>query len=229
MIKISSIFSIILIILIGSEILKGEDNFIPLPLPVYKGKISLEESIYKRKSHRSYLKSKLNKAELSQLCWACLGLTCDGITGPTKAYPSAGACYPLSLYIYCANVMDLETGVYKYLPIKHGLQPIKLENITEELTQACLSQSMVKTAPVTFIIAADFTKTTRYYGKRGRRYVLIEVGHASQNLHLQAQNLGLGTVCIGAFFDESVKNILSIKEEPLYLMPVGRIQQKEVK
>ena len=43
-----------------------------------------------------------------------------------------------------------------------------------------------------------------------------------QNIYLQAETLGLATVAIGAFSDEIVKKVLGIKEEPLYIMPVGR-------
>ncbi|MEO0100570.1 MAG: SagB/ThcOx family dehydrogenase, partial [candidate division WOR-3 bacterium] len=72
------------------------------------------------------------------------------------------------------------------------------------------------------IIAADYKRTTSRYGERGIRYVHNEVGHCGQNIHLQCEALGLGTVVIGAFSDERVKKILNIKEEPQYIMPVGR-------
>ena len=66
-------------------------------------------------------------------------------------------------------------------------------------------------------------RTTRKYGPRGVRYVHIEVGHAAQNLALQATALGLGTVTVGAFDDAVVARLLHLPEgeAPLYLMPVG--------
>ncbi|MBT9132530.1 MAG: hypothetical protein DDT33_01051 [Firmicutes bacterium] len=51
----------------------------------------------------------------------------------------------------------------------------------------------------------------------------MDVGGAGQNVHLQAEALDLGTVIIGAFRDEDVKEILGVKNEvPLYIMPVGK-------
>ncbi len=59
---------------------------------------------------------------------------------------------------------------------------------------------------------------------RGEIYVHIEVGHAAQNICLQATALGLGLVTVGAFQDDLVKMIIGMEadETPLYIIPVGR-------
>jgi len=52
----------------------------------------------------------------------------------------------------------------------------------------------------------------------------MEVGHAVQNVYLQAVSLNLGTVVVGAFSDGEVKKInMPEEEQPLYIMPVGRV------
>jgi SagB-type dehydrogenase family enzyme len=74
------------------------------------------------------------------------------------------------------------------------------------------------------VFAAMETRTTRKYGQRGVRYIHIEVGHASQNVFLQAVALGLAAAVVGAFNDGSVARVMSLEKEEhaLYLMPVGR-------
>jgi SagB-type dehydrogenase family enzyme len=162
--------------------------------------------------------------EVGQLLWAAGGKTIDGITGATRAYPSAGGIYPLEIYLVAGNVVGLAQGIYRYEWKTHTLGFMKKGDFREELTRAAWGQRMVAHAPVSIIFTAVYPRTTRRYGERGRiRYVPMDVGGAGQNVHLQAEALGLGTVIIGAFSDEAVKEILGVKNEvPLYIMPVGR-------
>ncbi len=91
----------------------------------------------------------------------------------------------------------------------------------ERLARACLGQDFIARAPVSILITAEYERTTSYYGKRGIRYVYMEVGHCSQNIYLEAVSLGLGTVVVGAFHDNEIKKIFELRGEPLALMPVG--------
>ncbi len=73
------------------------------------------------------------------------------------------------------------------------------------------------------IIAAIYERTEKKYGKRSARYVHMEVGHAAQNVLLQAVSLKLGAGIIGAFRDGKIKSIIRAKEneEPLYMLCIG--------
>ena len=194
-----------------------------LPNPSYKGNNSLEEVLLKRRSVREYKKLPLTISEVSQLLWACQGVTEN--TFKLRTSPSAGALYPLSVYLVVGEVEGLEEGVYKFNPNRHEIKLIKSGDIRDELYGFLLLQDCVKNAPISIVISADYNITTRKYGNRGIKYVHIEVGHVGENLYLQATALGLGTVAVGAFEDEKVRELLRIpdKEEVLYIMPVGRV------
>ncbi len=187
---------------------------IKLPQPKYSGKMSLEEAIYRRKSCRRFLNKKLSMEQISQILWAGQGITRENFY---RTVPSAGALYPIELYAV------MEEGVFHYIPHEHSLELIKRGDFREELMKAALYQEYVLEAPLDIVIAAVFERTTRKYGDRGIRYVLFEAGHVSQNIYLQCTALGLGTVAIGAFYDEDVANVLSLPKDhkPLYIMPVG--------
>ena len=156
--------------------------------------------------------------------WAAGGATVDGVTGPTRAYPSAGAIYPLKIYLVAGDVTGLKPGVYRYEWVSHSLVPVRDGDMREELKKAALSQRMVGEAPATIVVTAVYDKVIKAYGDRGAiRYVSMDTGHVGQNVHLEAQSLGLGTVMVGAFMDRDVLSVLGVKNElPLYMMPVGK-------
>ncbi|MEO0091643.1 MAG: SagB/ThcOx family dehydrogenase [candidate division WOR-3 bacterium] len=190
-----------------------------LPKPRFSSSVSVEEAMLKRRSIRNYKDEALTLEEVSQILWACQGKTADW---GGRTVPSAGATYPLEIYLVAAKVKGLETGVYHYLSENHELEKLNSRDVRKELTSAALEQEYINNAPITIVIAAKYERTTKRYGERGIRYVDNEIGHCGQNVHLQCEALGLGTVVIGAFRDEQVKKILGIKEEPRYIMPIGK-------
>lgn len=188
---------------------------IVLPQPKFKGDVSLEECILRRRSVRRYRPEKVGLEEVGQLCWAAQGIT-DERRG-FRAAPSAGATYPLELYLVKSD------GFFRYIPEEHKLIKLKDEDLRVLLARASLGQEFIEEAPLDFVITAIYQRTTARYGKRGERYVHIEVGHAAQNIHLQAVALGFSSVPVGAFYDGEVSKVLALPEEevPLYIIPVG--------
>jgi len=158
---------------------------------------------------------------LSQLLWSA-----QGITGPggLRTAPSAGALYPLEVYAVVGDVKDLNPGVYRYEPVGHQLVKTMDGDRRGELASAALGQGSVKDGAVAFVFTGVYERTTGKYGDRGIRYVHIEVGHVAENLCLQANAMGLGSVTVGAFSDEQVTRLLNLPdgEQPLYIIPVGR-------
>ncbi len=182
----------------------------------------LEEAIARRESIRHFSSQSISQAELSQLLWAA-----QGVSGAwRRTVPSAGATYPLEVFIVCGvgGVEDIGEGVYHYHADSHSLALHHQGEVRYALARAALSQEYISEAPLDIVICALYRRTTSYYGARGERYVHMEVGHAGQNIYLQATALGLGTVAIGAFRDEAVREALRLDKEchPLYIMPVGK-------
>jgi SagB-type dehydrogenase family enzyme len=195
---------------------------IPLPAPSLSGSLSLEGALARRRSVREYAATSLTMDELSQLLWSAQGIT-ERRHGLRSA-PSAGTLYPLEVYVAVEDVDGLHSGVYRYVPEQHGLQPVLDRSVRGQLCRDALSQSAVADAPTTMAFAAVPARIPQKYGERSRRCVYMEVGHAAENLYLQATALGLATVAIAAFDEDSVKRTLGMcaDEELLYLMPVGR-------
>jgi SagB-type dehydrogenase family enzyme len=194
-----------------------------LPQPDKTSEISIEEALSKRRSIRNYKDEPLNLKEISQILWVAQGITAPEFGGRTA--PSAGALYPLEVYLVVKNVNEIKAGVYKYLSESHKLIKVLEGDISKQLAQAALGQMFIADAPVILVFSGVFSRTTSKYSDHGIQYVYMEVGHAAQNVCLQVQSLGLGTVTVGAFSDKEVKRILNMLEEetPLYIMPVGKV------
>lgn len=166
-----------------------------------------------RRSERRFLRRTLDREQISQLLWAAQGATRRGL----RTAPSAGALYPLEIYLVTSE------GIHHYLPQSHELERIVEGEILSQLARAALDQGFVGEAPANIVIAAVYQRTERRYGDRAPRYVWIEAGHVAQNIHLQAVAMGLGSVPVGAFDDRQVHRVLSLPEDqmPLYIIPVG--------
>lgn len=191
-----------------------KEDVIILPAPDTKGNVTVEAAISKRRSVRAFSDKELTLKEISQLLWAAQGITDKK---GHRSSPSAGALYPLEIYL------TKKDGLYKYIPDGHKIRRVSDKDLRNSLQSAAFSQSSVSTASVDIIICAVYERVKSRYADRGTRYTDIEVGHAAQNVHLQAIALGLDSVPIGAFNDNAVFKLLSLPEDetPLYIIPVG--------
>jgi len=221
------------VILWGGWVMAQEDdgfNSIELPKPRLRSQISVEEALKNRRSVREFREQPLTLNEVGQLLWAAYGVTRPEesggrLRGGLKTAPSAGACYPLEVYLVCGAVSGLEPGLYRYLPQIHRLQKERADDLRQPLALAALGQHWIETAPAIILFSAVAERTIRRYGERGReRYINMDLGHAAQNVYLQAETLGIGTCAVGAFNDTRLSEVLRLPagETPLYLMPVGK-------
>jgi SagB-type dehydrogenase family enzyme len=207
----------------GLAMTSGSDTAaaIRLPPPRQDGTVSVEEALRLRRSVRSFADRPLSLQAAAQLLWAAQG-TSDPAEGKRTA-PSAGATYPLELLLVAGNVAGLEPGIYRYRTGRHELLQLAPGDRRRQLAEAALRQTWLAEAPAVVVIVAVYERTARRYGQRAERYVHMEVGHAGENLYLQAVALRLATVMVGAFDDDAVGQVLGLDgdEQPLALMPVG--------
>lgn len=211
---------------------------VKLPKPRLSSDFSIERVLHERRSVRTYTDEPVTLEEVSQLLWSAYGITYsregmpDFIRGGFKTAPSAGARYPLEIYLVAGNVKGLLPGIYWYVPEGHVIHRLTDGDVRGDLMAACLSQEFAGEAPVSIVWSAVYERCTEKYGERGReRYVCMDLGHSAQNVYLQCGSLGLGTCAIGAFSDDALKKLIGMteEEEPLYVMPVGRLPRKHQK
>jgi len=194
---------------------------IPLPSPKIKSRFSLEQALHIRRSIRDYTKEPLTLAEFSQLLWSCQGITSrEGF----RTTPSAGAVFPLEIYAVVSHVDDLAPGVYHYLPglKEHCVEQVKRGSYGKKIFDLSTKQDFIKTVALNLVMGTVTARMEKQYGEMALRYVLMEMGHAAQNVHLQAEALGLGSVAVGYLNESAVRELLGMESDPLYMVSVGR-------
>jgi SagB-type dehydrogenase family enzyme len=196
-------------------------NIYPLPAPKTRSRFSVERALFVRRSIREYTRDPLSLEDIAQLLWSAQGITSkDGL----RTTPSAGACYPLEAYAVCKNVRGLPAGVYHYMPdLKtHHLEVTVRGSFAAKLFALSTQQAFIKQVPVNIILATVTARMEKQYGEAALRYVLMEMGHAAQNIHLQAEALGLSSVAVGYLQETKVKVLLRLTGDPLYMISIGK-------
>jgi len=199
----------------GAEVIK-------LPPPARHGGMAVAEALEARRTVRRFAARPLDLPQVSQLLWGA-----DGISDPRglRTSPSAGATYPLDLYLVVGErgVINLPAGVYRYLVAEHALQSAGSGDLRAPVARASLHQTWMAEAPVMVVITGEYRRCMARYGQRGIRYTHMEAGNVSQNLFLTAEALGLGAGIVGAFDDKALAQVLKLPpaHEPLLVMPVG--------
>ena len=198
----------------------GDSRLIPLPKIADLDNRPLNQCLFERRSIRRFAEEPLSLEEIAQLLWASQGST----TGSHRTVPSAGALYPVEVYLLVARGGDLERGLYHYQVAQHAVRQISTKNLMPQLTRATGGQNWMAPSAAVVIMAVEKQRTTSRYGERGERYVLMEVGNVTQNVHLQAAALKLGTTIIGSFRDDDVNELLDLPkgQEVIAFMPVGK-------
>ncbi|MFH1808730.1 MAG: SagB/ThcOx family dehydrogenase [Pseudomonadota bacterium] len=194
-----------------------------LPKPGLQG-LTVERAIDQRRSARSFTQRSVPQAQLSQLLHATAGITGKAFDKPLRSVPSAGALFPVEVYVAVHAVDEVKPGLYHYRAEGHGLELVVAGDLRQELTSIGLGQRLFGEAALSVVLTAVAERTERKYRHLTSRFIAIEVGHAAQNLLLQATSLGLGAVAVGVFKENELNRLLNLntaKEEALYLVGVG--------
>ncbi|TCC62122.1 SagB/ThcOx family dehydrogenase [Kribbella pittospori] len=186
--------------------------WIKLP-PSLRVAAPLADLVRGRVSCRVFRDEPIGFAELATLLRAGYGVTDDSAM-LDRAVPSGGGLYPLEVSLLVRSVDGLPAGIYHYVPLADGLERVRGKAVPEPLIRNLfLGQPWAAEAAVVLVFSAVCARSLGKYGDRGYRYLLLEAGHAAQNVVLTATGLGLGSVNLGGFFDDELSGLLRLDVE----------------
>jgi SagB-type dehydrogenase family enzyme len=193
---------------------------VALPDPDTSGGPAMHQVMATRHSERHYTEESITLQELSQLLWAAQGVTHG------KGYrtvPSAGAKFPIEIYVIADRVEGLDPGLYHYRVGEHRLGMVRSLANSVELQQSMPYQGSIGRAAVNLILLGVVWRVEEKYGpERSERYVVVEGGAVMEHLSLEAEALGLGSVCIGGYDDAAVQAFVGTDTLPIAIVSVGR-------
>ena len=201
---------------------------LPKPGEVDFPQADLREIIEKRKTLRRYSDDFLTKEELSGLLWLTQGIKAVTKRPVTlRTVPSAGARHAFETYLLVNRVDGLTHGLYRYMPVEHGLLEMDMtERIAERVTHGCYDQSQVRASAVTFLWVVVTDRMTWRYGERGYRYLHLDAGHVCQNLYLASEAIGCGVCAIAAFDDEELNRVLDLDGESMWVIYAASVGKR---
>lgn len=206
---------------------------ISLPEPPDIQTTPLTDVLGSRRSVDAFSADPLPVEHLSYLLYHAAGITgtakIDVAASPMalRAYPSAGALYPVELILVIQESPDIAPGAYAYSPPDHALRRVACDDIAAFADGFAVPEAQA-TAPVMCVLIASFWRSKAKYGPRGYRYILQEAGHLAQNICLVADSIDLGTLPLGGFYDDYLNDWLGLHntdEGVIYVLAIGHAEE----
>jgi SagB-type dehydrogenase family enzyme len=183
--------------------------------------VSLERAWSARQSEREFGPEKLSLGDVSSMLGACRVVDHQREV-ERRTYPSAGARFPIEMYLMAFRVDGLEPGCYHYRVRTHELEvlwPADLESKTAELVSPFITNPSAAIVMTSVISRAEVK-----YGYKAYPFSYLEAGHMAQNILLASAGRGIGTCPIGGFVDTAIVELLDLTgdEIPVYVIAAGK-------
>lgn len=208
-----------------------DDKNPSIALPAPAADSALFRLLERRSSCRQFEPRELSLSPLSEILAGAYGVTGlavlpNGTNLCVRPIPSAGALYPLEIYLATQNVEGLADGIYRYNALYHFLEQLRVDTQMKQISAILLEQNYLDDANAVLFITADLSRSAKKYGPRSYRYLLLEAGHCAQNICLLATENRLGSLCLGGFLDGRLNRFLALekREITLYCVALGHAE-----
>ena len=124
-----------------------------------------------------------------------------------RAAACTGALYEVELYLVCADLANLDAGVYHFAPAEFGLRRLRAGDYRRMLLEATGGEPAVALAPLTIICTCTYWRNAWKYQARTYRHFGWDNGTLLANLLAVATALGLPARLVCGFVDASVNRL----------------------
>jgi SagB-type dehydrogenase family enzyme len=180
------------------------------------------ESLWRaRSSTREFAPEKLAFAELAAALRSCR-IVDDSRSPERRTYPSAGARFPIEIYVAAFRIEGLDQGLYHYKVRTNQLEVLWPAELDAQ--RPAIVSPFVTDPPAALILTTVLSRAEVKYRHKAYNFSLLEAGHMAQNIQLACEARGLGSCGIGGYVDQEIAGMLDLTEEelPLYVIAFGR-------
>ena len=182
---------------------------------------TLEKILHARESIREFSKQPMKLEEISKLLNSCKIL--DISRDPERrTYPSAGARFPIEVYIIGYNVEGLKKGAYHFNIADQSLETLLEKNLDSK--QEEIMGTNILNPAATLVLTSVISRSEVKYRYKALPFSYLEAGHMGQNIILSAAENGIGACPVSGFVDNTLIEILdlTIDEIPVYTINIGK-------
>ncbi len=128
-----------------------------------------------------------------------------------RSAASAGALYPVEIYVMIKNAEGSDDGVYHYNLMNHSLTTLREGDFSEYVGSTVSPQSKMEPI-VSFILSSIFFRSSWKYRDRAYRYHLLDTGHVMENLILALNSLSMPFNIFYDFDDAKINKLIGVDE-----------------
>ena len=199
---------------------KEYPRLIKIELPHVEPDGEFYELLYSRESTREFSGKSIELKKIAMILNSC-GISDLNRHPERRTYPSAGARFPIEIYLISFNVLNIDPGIYHYNMRKKYLEQLLVKNLKKNEQKLC--SSYIENASAVLIFTTVISRSEVKYGVKAYPYSLIEVGHMCQNIQLSCKKYDVHSCPIGGFVNDYISKILDLtnNELPLYTIGLG--------
>jgi SagB-type dehydrogenase family enzyme len=141
-----------------------------------------------------------------------------------RAAASAGALYPVEIYVVCSDLTDLRAGVYHFNPAGFSLHKLRKGDYREILVNASGGDQNLMNSPASLVFTGLTLRTAWKYRARSYRYHFWDCGVMVSHSLAAAVAQELSIKVLMGFVDNDMNQLLGIdgeQEKSLCLVPLG--------
>lgn len=202
---------------------KSYPRFPSIPLDSGQVPTVVERLLEERSSNRVFSPHKLPLSKLSGILGVCRVFD-TGRIPERRGYASAGATFPLEIYVVSFATTGLSPNTAFHLEID-GMELEEMWGNQFGAEFRSILPDYIENPAAAIVMTTVISRSEVRYGAKSYPFSFVEAGLLGQNIQLAATSLGVGSCMIGGFPNDLLTEALDLPEDefPVMVIALGEL------